>query len=289
MTVEQKQHEMRPNWWQTFLNGDYLNKRPRRGDICNATILSKSDHDILVELDGKRDGVVPRKDLEQVNADYVTQLEVGDEIPVRVTKVPFNRSGILVSLKQGLYYQDWLRAQRLMEEEKVIDVEVVDTNRGGVLAKLGRLQGFIPNSHLTSIPRWLKHHQRQERKVELVDESLSVLVIEVNSRRRRLVLSERKAQQKLRVQLLADLHEGAICTGTVVNLTDFGAFVDLGGIDGLLHISEISWNPVEHPRDVFSVGDEIEVYVLDVDRERERIGLSRKRLLPQPWFSNDTT
>jgi small subunit ribosomal protein S1 len=114
-------------------------------------------------------------------------------------------------------------------------------------------------------------------------ETITVMVIEVNPRRRRLILSERVAAGRRRQEILQELHEGAIRTGVVSNIVDFGAFIDLGGVDGLLHISEISWDHVNHPKDVLGVGEEIEVYVLDVDRERERIALSRKRLLPDPW------
>jgi small subunit ribosomal protein S1 len=114
----------------------------------------------------------------------------------------------------------------------------------------------------------------------LIGKSLHVVVLEVQPSRRRLVLSERMAQRQHREALLEQLYEGAIRTGTVRNLTNYGAFIDLGGVDGLLHISELSWDFVEHPRDVLNVGDEVEVYVLGVDRERERISLSRKHLLP---------
>jgi small subunit ribosomal protein S1 len=111
-----------------------------------------------------------------------------------------------------------------------------------------------------------------------------VVVLEVNRRRRRLVMSERKATQRRRKQVLQELTEGEVRTGRVTNLVHFGAFVDLGGVDGLIHISELDWAHVDRPKEVLDVGDEVEVYVLSVDRERERIGLSRKRLLPDPWY-----
>jgi len=280
---QQETQNNQPKWWDLLVEGDYLNERPRRGDVFEATILSIGDHDIFVELDGKRDGEIQERDLENVKEEYLEELQVGDRIPVRVIKVPVDQSAVIVSLKQGLEHKDWLRAENLMEDEEVIEVEVSGVNRGGVLAPLGRLRGFIPNSHLTSIPRGANRDKRQEIKKELVGKTLSVMVIEVNQRRRRLILSERVAAAIYRKELLAELHEGAIRTGIVSNLVDFGAFIDLGGIDGLLHISEISWDHIGHPRDVLDVGEEVEIYVLDVDRERERIALSRKRLLPDPW------
>jgi small subunit ribosomal protein S1 len=149
----------------------------------------------------------------------------------------------------------------------------------------GRLRGFVPNSHLTSIPRGLSGERLRQRKSDLVGDTLLLAVIEADSRNQRLVLSERKARRAQRKRLLEELTEGNVRTGTVRSLVDFGAFVDLGGMDGLIHISELAWKRVSHPSEVLGVGDSVEVYVLRVDRERERIGLSRKRLLPDPWLT----
>lgn len=272
-----------PKWWQLLIEGDYGTGRPHRGDVCEATILSFGQHDMIVDIDGKRDGIVMDRDLENVDAAYLESLNVGDKIPIRIVKIPFNRSSVIVSLKQGLEHQDWIEAERLEESGETIEVEIESVNRGGVLASFGRLQGFIPNSHLTAIPRGARREQQQNAKQELVGDTLTVAVIEVNPRRRRLILSQRAAASQRRQEILEELHEGALRTGVVRNLVDFGAFVDLGGVDGLLHISEISWDHIDHPRDVLEVGQEVEVYILDVDRERERIALSRKRLLPDPW------
>jgi small subunit ribosomal protein S1 len=272
-----------PRWWKLLVEGEYAAKRPHRGDVYEATVLSIGQRDILVTADGKRDGIILERDLEAIDEAYLETLDVGDKVPVRIVKIPLNRNAVVVSLKQGMEHQDWIKAETLMEQEEVIDAEVVDTNRGGVLVSFGRVQGFVPDSHLTSIPRGANREQRIRLKQELVGKKLPVAVIEVNAHRRRLILSERAAAGKRRAEVLQELHEGAIRKGVVSNLVDFGAFIDLGGVDGLLHISEISWDHVGHPRDVLTVGEEIEVYVLDVDRERERIALSRKRLLPDPW------
>ncbi|MBN2393990.1 MAG: S1 RNA-binding domain-containing protein [Anaerolineae bacterium] len=284
MTIQQ--HDMKPKWWQTLIKGDYLNKRPRRGDICEATILSIGEHDILVELAGKRDGLIQREDLAGVDDAYLAKLEVGDLIPVRIMRVPYDRSAILVSLKQGLKQQEWMRVKGLQESQEIIEVEVLEVNRGGLIATLGELHGFVPNSHLVAVPRGMRGKKQQTEKMALIGKSLHVVVLEVQPNRRRLVLSERVAQRQRRETLLDELYEGAIRSGIVRNLTNYGAFVDLGGVDGLLHISQLSWDFVEHPRDVLDVGDEVEVYVLDVDRERERISLSRKHLLPPEWVGN---
>jgi small subunit ribosomal protein S1 len=147
------------------------------------------------------------------------------------------------------------------------------------------VQGFVPNSHLTSIKRGLPRERLREAKNSLIGQTLTLVVLEVNQARRRLVMSERAANKQLHEKLLAELTPGEVRTGVVQNLVKFGAFVDLGGIDGLVHISELDHGHVDDPAEVLSVGDEVEVYVLAVDRERERISLSRKRLLPDPWAS----
>jgi small subunit ribosomal protein S1 len=215
---------------------------------------------------------------------YLEDLAVGDRVPVVVLRTWGREDGMVVSINKGLQQQDWLRAEELVESGTLLDAEVVDVNRGGVLVSFGRLQGFVPNSHLTSIRRGMRGGKLREAKSELVGETLYLVVIDVNQRRRRLVLSERKANHRRREQVFKELTEGDVRTGTVTNVVDFGAFVDLGGVDGLVHISELDWKHVDRPGDVLSAGDEVEVYVLDVDRERERIALSRKRLLPDPWY-----
>jgi small subunit ribosomal protein S1 len=267
-----------------LIKSEYDYTRPRRGEVREATILDIGDKDMVVDLGAKRDGIVPPKDLDLVDdVAYVDGLEVGDRVPVVVLKTWGLEDGVTVSLNKGLQRQDWLRAQELLEKEQVVEAEVTDSNRGGVIVPFGRLRGFVPNSHLASIPPGLRGDRLRKAKAELVGQSLSLSVISVDQQRRRLVLSERIANSHRRQQLFEELMEGDVRTGTVRNLVRFGAFVDLGGADGLIHISELDWKYVEHPRDVLNVGDEVEVYVLNVDRERERIGLSRKRMLPDPW------
>jgi small subunit ribosomal protein S1 len=273
--------EQLPDWLKEEL--DY--KRPRRHEVREAIILEKSDNDIIVDIGAKRDGVVTYKDMERLDEDYLANLEVGDKVPVAVLRTWEDTDGIVVSINLGLQRQDWLRAQEMLESREVIEAEVIDHNRGGVLASFGRLRGFVPNSHLNAVPRGTRGDRLCEIKSNLVGQTLSFVVIEVSQRHRRLVLSERTANYVKREQLLQELTEGEVRTGTVCNLVDFGAFIDLGGIDGLVHISELDWNYVAHPSDVLEPGQEIEVYVLDVDRERERIALSRKRLLPNPWYA----
>lgn len=266
-----------------LIEGDFDYTRPRRGEIREAVILSIGENDIVVDMGGKRDGIIPGRDLNMVDEEYVETLEVGDRIPVAIMRSRGDEDGIPVSLNRGLQQQDWLRAENLLESGELIEGEVIDYNRGGVIVRFGRLNGFVPNSHLGALPSGLRAGRDQDAKAELVGETLPLAVIEVNQPRRRLVLSKRAADRRLRHEVLDQLQEGEVREGVVRNLVDFGAFVDLGGVDGLIHISELDWKHVNHPSEVLQVGDQVQVHVLSVDRERERIGLSRKRLLADPW------
>jgi small subunit ribosomal protein S1 len=172
----------------------------------------------------------------------------------------------------------------LLRTGEVFEAQVTDFNRGGVVVSFGDLPGFVPNSHLDRIGS-----NDRETKADLVGQTISLVVLEVDQRERRLVLSHRAVRKQQRQQVLASLAAGQVRTGTVRSLVDFGAFVDLGGVDGLIHISELDWGYVDHPSDVLTVGDEVEVYVLDVDQERSRISLSRKYLLPSPWDDEPLT
>jgi len=268
-----------------WVASDYDYVRPKRREIREATVLAVQEDRVLVDLGAKRDGRVPSADLERLDGEYRDSLQVGAQVPVYVLDPADDRDEIIVSIHRGLARQDWLRAKALLENGECCECTVKTGNRGGVVVTFGRLRGFVPNSHLTSIRRGLSGEHLQQAKSDLVGTTLTLAVIEADPRGRRLVLSERKVQQAQRQRLLDELTEGDVRTGTVCGLVRFGAFVDLGGIDGLIHISELDWRHVNHPREVLSVGDTVEVYVLRVERERERIGLSRKRLLPDPWLT----
>jgi small subunit ribosomal protein S1 len=273
-------HEQFTDWLQDEF--DYTS--PRRNEVREGVILEASENDMIVDIGAKRDGIVLPTDLDRLDEEYRAGLKPGVRVPVVVLRTWGDPDGIVVSINLGLQRQDWLRAEELLESGEVFEAEVTDHNKGGLLVSFGRLNGFVPNSHLNAVPRGTRGDRLHEIKENLLGQTLSLVVIEVDQRRRRLVLSERKANHVRREQLLQELTEGEVRTGVVSNLVDFGAFVDLGGIDGLIHISELDWSHVDHPRDVLSVGEQVEVYVLDVDRERERIALSRKRLLPDPWY-----
>ena len=256
---------------------------PLRGEIRNATILQIDEREVIVDMGAKRDGIVPIQDLERLDPKVRGDLRVGAEIPVYVINPRDQDDNLIVSINMGLQQYDWEKARSLLETEDIVKVAVKGHNRGGILVQWNRLEGFIPSSHLMSMGA----SGGRESWDDLLSAELNVKVIEVDQARRRLIFSEREAQREWRAQqkarLLAELKEGDIVKGTVTGLRDFGAFVNLGGADGLIHVSELAWHRVDHPRDVLRVGEEIQVYVLSLDRGANRIALSRKRLLDDPW------
>ena len=257
---------------------------PRRGEIREATILQIDEREIIVDLGAKQDGIVPSQDLERMEDSFRESLETGANIPVYVVNPRDQNDNLIVSINMGLQRYDWEKARELLSSQDPVDVKVSGYNKGGALVRWNRLEGFIPSSHLVSANMAA---DRRDAMSELIGSALGVKVIEVDQDRRRLIFSEREAQKEWRAKrkqtLLAELNVGDVVNGIVTGLRDFGAFVNIGGADGLIHVSELAWHRVDHPRDILGIGDQIEVYVLNLDRETNRIALSRKRLLSDPW------
>jgi small subunit ribosomal protein S1 len=170
---------------------------------------------------------------------------------------------------------DWNYVDHLYKSDEIIQLKVVGCNQGGLLVQGDKINGFVPSSHLLA----------GNKKKEYLQEVIPLKIIEFDKDRCRVVLSERAAQAEAgtRIKLLDTLEEGTCIPGTVTTLTDFGAFVDLGGMEGLIHISELSWGRVDHPSDVVEVGDDLEVYILNIDREQNKVALSLKKMCSNPW------
>jgi len=180
---------------------------------------------------------------------------------------------------------DWEWVKNLHDEDEIIELEVHSFNRGGLLVQGEHIQGFVPVSHLVDMPNDCDEENRNSVMKMYVGRTLSLKVIECDSSQDRVVLSERAALagEGCRKRLLQSLKLGEKVCGTVTNVTDFGAFVDLGGVEGLIHVSELSWGRVQHPADILSVNQKIETIVLHVSEADERVALSYKRLFPNPW------
>jgi len=180
---------------------------------------------------------------------------------------------------------EWQAAQTALEQGELFCLKVSGANRGGVLVEWNGIQGFVPASHLLESPSFQDSHARTDKLVDRIGDSLTLCLIEVDTGRQRLVFSERAAtpDSKSSASVLQTLRSGDVCQGTVTNVTTFGAFVDLGGVEGLVHISEISWDRVRHPGDLLNPGQQVEVFVVGVNPDQGRIALSLKRLRPDPW------
>jgi small subunit ribosomal protein S1 len=279
---------------ERWLVEKYDYERPRRGDIRGGEILKVDERGVVVDLGLKRDGFIPRYDVERLGEEVLSSLEPGQEVKARIVRLEDAEGNLLLSMYQARFEKDWTQAQEALESGEIWRSKVVDCNRGGLLVQANNLRGFVPASHLEIPDR--RHLSSDERIAKLegyLGHELTLKVIEADRRRRRLVLSERLARKQLRQQhmerLLNELVEGQVVRGTVRGLRPFGAFIDLGGAEGLIHISELAWRRVRHPNEVLQVGDEIDAYVLRLDHERERIGLSLKRLQPNPWTLVDET
>ncbi len=261
-------------------------EEPKVGDIRRGVIVAITQQGVIIDLGLKRDGIVPSSDLSKLEPEERAALKVNDEVSVFVTETEAPDS-LIVSIHMAKLNQDWIDAEAALESGELIEGEVIGYNKGGAIVPFGRLRGFIPASHLVELTRGLNDRQRQQKLAKLRGQKIPLKIIEVDRRRRRLVFSQRDAQkewEEIRKQeLLENLTEGNVLTGRVSGLRDFGIFVDLGGADGLVHISELAWFRIDHPREVVKVGDEIEVYVLNIDSDNQRISLSRKRLLENPW------
>ena len=270
-----------------FWERGYDYKRPKRGDLVMGTILEVTSQSILVDIGAKRDGVVPSHDLDRLESDTLGQMAVGDEVPVYVLRTKNLAGDLILSLSKGREMDDWKEAQRLLEADEIIEQQVSGYNRGGVTVSFGQLTAFVPASHLTGFARNLSDDDKDQWLAEKRGQVIRAKFLEVDQSKRRLVLSQRKAEQVYRQQrreeLLETLNVGDIVSGKVSALTNFGAFIDIGGADGLLHVSQITDDHIADPSEVLEMGQEVRVKVLKLDRQRQRIGLGMKQLQPSPW------
>ena len=258
----------------------------RHGDIVEGIVASVTPRAILIDIGGKCDATVLPHEVERMTPVDLQALKPGKEVSVYVIDPADDAGTMLVSLARAAQQSDWESARKLMQNGETATLPVIDTNKGGVIVRLNSLRGFVPGSLLH--PKWRAQQdqeQAENRWAALMGESLTLRVIEVTPERNRLILSERPAagNKALKHKILQQLEVGATYKGIVSNIVPFGAFVNIKGMDGLLHISEFSWKRVTDPAAVLQVGQEVEVCVLEVDLERERLGLSLKQLAPDPW------
>jgi len=256
------------------------------GDAVDGKIVRVERDEVLVDIGSKAEGVVPSREMQSLSSEDRANLQVGDDVLVFVVQSEDKEGRAILSIDKARQERSWRRLQQSYESGEVIDAKVVNYNKGGLLVNLDGVRGFVPSSQVSGISRG-PETQKQSDMAKMVNQSLSLKVIEINRNRNRLILSERQAAQEVREgrkdELLSALKEGDVRSGVVSSVCDFGAFVDIGGADGLVHLSELSWSRVKHPSEVVKVGDRVQVYVLSIDNDRKRIALSLKRTQSEPW------
>ena len=266
---------------------DSYMKTPVMGDIRQGVIVDKRSGEWLVDIGFKSEGIVSGRDLDRLGDEF-NGLRVGDEVPVYVMREDKD-GNLMLSISKAKAEEDWIQAEKLLENQETDEGLISGYNRGGVIIKIGQVRGFVPASQLSSESQSMQRTDidPEERWSKLVGITLRFKVIDMDRRRNRLILSERLAMREWRQaqkeKLLESLKEGGSAEGVVSSLADFGAFVNLGGADGLIHLSELSWGQVNHPSEVIQIGQKVKVQILSVDLERKRIGLSLRRMQPEPW------
>lgn len=276
------------NSMSELLEGSFEFRAFHHGDVVDGIIVHVSGQEVLIDIGSKSEGVVSGRELERMGPEARGQLVVGEQVLAYVIN-PEDKSGnVVLSLSHAQMERDWRDAEKKFETGEILTSVISGYNKGGLITHIGKVRGFVPASQLAGTSRNIEtDEKRAEELARFVGREMPLKIIEVDRKRNRLILSQRAAmresRQEQKERLLTDLVEGSLVRGKVSNLCDFGAFVNLGGADGLIHISELSWGRVTHPKEVLRVGDEIEVYVLNVDQDRQRIGLSLKRLQPEPW------
>jgi small subunit ribosomal protein S1 len=261
---------------------------PTQGEIRRGFVATIRDNEILVSIGTKSEGVISGRELEQIPADERASFVVGQEIPVFVISPEDQNGNVVLSYVRAREEKDWDDVEALLESGEAYESKVVGFNKGGLIVPIGGLRGFVPASQISLLRRPGTNENPEQRYSKAVGDPMKVRVIEVDRARRRLILSERLALQEtretLKDRLLDELAEGEVRSGRVTSLADFGAFVNIDGADGLVHLSEISWERIQHPNEVLKVGDEVKVKVISVDRDRKRIGLSIRQLQQDPWL-----
>ncbi len=288
----------------------------RRGDVVEGMVMRADTDGIFVNIGHKAEGVVPPGEMRSLDRGEIENLKVGDDIMTLVVKAETAEHAAVLSIDRAIGEQGWRVLEKAMEAGDSITGVVLGFNRGGAIVESEGVQGFVPMSQLVSVSRAQIRETQEPRPAAGagqdaqtagedgeektgepeppppspdIGRELELKVLEVNRSRNRAIFSERQAIQHKReeqkARLIKELTEGEVRRGKVTGISSFGAFVDLGGADGLIHISELSWNQVSSPEEVVQIGAEVDVFVLRVDAENKKIALSLRRLQPEPWNS----
>jgi small subunit ribosomal protein S1 len=267
----------------------------KHGDVVEGTVVRVDRDEILVDIGAKSEGVVSNRELFGRHAENQPQPVVGDQVLVYVLQPESNEGHAVLSLRRAGLERKWRAMQEQLDAGVIIEAPVIDHNKGGLIVDCG-IRGFVPISQIVDFPRRPQNEQPRDAAQEIAEKlqpyigrRLRLKILEVNRKANRLILSEKVAlyeeRREKRDELFSSLTVGQKVTGTVRSIAPFGVFIDLGGIDGLVHKSELSWNKVNNPESGYKVGEQVEAEVIDINHERGRISLSIRRLQPDPWHS----
>ena len=267
----------------------------KHGDVVDGTVVRIDKDEILVDIGAKSEGVVSNRELFGRGGESQPALAIGDVVLVYVLQPESPEGHVVLSLRRAGLERKWRAMQEQLEAGAIIEAPVIDHNKGGLIVDCG-IRGFVPISQIVDFPRRPQNDQPRDAAQEIAEKlmpfvgrKLRLKILEVNRKANRLILSEKVAlyeeRREKRDELFSSLQVGQKVTGTVRSIAPFGVFIDLGGIDGLVHKSELSWNKVNNPEAGYHVGEEVEAEVIDINHERGRISLSIRRLQPDPWHS----
>ena len=273
-------------------------KSLKHGDVVEGTVVRIDPDEILVDFGGKSEGVVSNRELmgrrgPREADESRPELKVGDEVLVYVLQPESPEGHAVLSLRRAGLERKWRAMQERFDAGEIVEARVIDHNKGGLIVDLG-VRGFVPISQIVDFPRRPRDEQPRDAAQEIAEKlqpfvgrTLRLKILEVNRKANRLILSEKVAlyeeRREKRDELFSSLQVGQRVTGVVRSIAPFGVFIDLGGIDGLVHKSELSWNKVNNPETAYAIGEEVEAEVIDINHERGRISLSIRRLQPDPW------
>src|SRR6059036_1530556 len=247
------------------------------GNIVKGTIIEVRPKEVLVDIGYKGEGVISANEFEDIKS-----VKVGDEIDVLIEKLEDKEGMVVLSKEKAEFKQNWEKILNIANEGSTVNGKVKAVVKGGLLVNIG-VEAFLPASQIDIIP--------PKNLIGFVGNNYDFKVVKINQERQNIVLSRRELIEQERTErrqkLLSEMMPGDIRKGTVKNITDFGAFIDLNGLDGLLHITDMSWGRIGHPSEILKVGQEVDVVVLDINREKERVSLGLKQKLQNPWENID--
>jgi small subunit ribosomal protein S1 len=261
---------------------------PVQGEIRPGVIASMTPGQILVSVGAKSEGVISGKEYELIPPAELAELKIGQEIPVYVINPEDQNGNLVLSFVRAREEQGWKVVDDMLTSKSSYHSTIIGFNKGGLIVPVGGLRGFVPASQISLGRRSeMTGDTPEQRWSKMIGQDIDVCVIEIDRERRRLILSERQAssetRESVKERVIDELTEGDIRTGRVTSLAEFGAFVNINGADGLVHLSEISWDHITHPSEALKVGQEVKVKVISIDRAKKRIGLSIRQLISDPW------